>query len=154
MPTRIEEAVLGERSGRHQADDLTLDHRLGAPLPRFGGILHLLADGDAMAEPDELLQVLVGGVDGHATHGNVLAVMLAAPGQRDAEGARGRFGIVEEQLVEVSHAVEQQKAGIGGLDLEILRHHGGGAQGFTVERRIAVSHELVPLTILRHAPEV
>jgi hypothetical protein len=35
--------------------------------------------------------------------------MLAAFGERDAERARGSDGIVEEQLVEIAHAIEQQR---------------------------------------------
>ena len=49
--------------------------------------------------------------------------MLAALGQHDAERARGDFGVLEEQLVEIAHPVEQQQPGIGGLDLEVLFHH-------------------------------
>ena len=37
--------------------------------------------------------------------------------------ARGDLGIVEEQLVEIAHAVEQQAVRIGRLDLEVLLHH-------------------------------
>ena len=33
------------------------------------------------------------------------------------------LGIVEEQLVEIAHPVEQQAVRIGGLDLDILLHH-------------------------------
>ena len=86
-------------------------------------ILELLADGDAMAGADQLLQILVGGMDRHAAHRDIVALMPAALGERDAEGPRCRFGIVEEQLVEIAHAVEQQAARMGRLDLEILRHH-------------------------------
>ena len=90
---------------------------------RFRRVLDLLADGDADALRDQLLQVLVGGVDRHAAHRDVGALMLAALGQRDAERARGDLGVVEEHLVEIAHPVEQQAIRIGGLDLEILRHH-------------------------------
>jgi hypothetical protein len=51
------------------------------------------------------------------------ALMLAALGQHDAERARGDLGVLEEQLVEIAHPVEQQAARIGGLDLEVLLHH-------------------------------
>jgi hypothetical protein len=40
-----------------------------------------------------------------------VAVGGAARGQRDAEDARGLFGVVVEQLVEVAHAVEHQHVG-------------------------------------------
>ena len=49
--------------------------------------------------------------------------MLAALGQHDAERAGGDFGILEEQLVEIAHPVEQQAIRIGGLDLDVLLHH-------------------------------
>ena len=49
--------------------------------------------------------------------------MLAALGEHDAERARGDFGVVEEQLVEIAHPVEQEAIRIGGLDLDILLHH-------------------------------
>ena len=49
--------------------------------------------------------------------------MFAAFGQGDAERARGLLRVIEEQLVKVTHAVEQQAVGMGSLDLEILRHH-------------------------------
>ena len=88
----------------------------------------LLADGDAMAERDQLLQVLVGGMDGHAAHGDVVAEMLAALGQRDAERARGDLGIGEEHLVEIVHAIEEQAIWIGRPDLQVLRHHRRGGR--------------------------
>ena len=81
-----------------------------------------------MPERDQLLQIVVGGMDRHAAHRDVGAQMLAALGQRDAERARGDLGVVEEQLVEIAHAVEQQVIRIGRLDLEILLHHRRGAR--------------------------
>ena len=102
---------------------------LRAALPRLRRIFHLLADGDAEALRDQPLQVFVGAVDRHAAHRDVLAQVLAALGQHDAERLRGGHRVLEEQLVEVAHPVEQQAVGIGGLDLEELRHrrrHAGG----------------------------
>ena len=119
----LEQRVLGERARRHQADHLARHHRLRPALPGLGRVLDLLADGDAVAGGDQLLEVLVGGVDGHAAHGDIGAQMLAALGQRDAQRAACDLGVVEEQLVEIAHPVEQQAIGIGPLDLEILRHH-------------------------------
>ncbi|MNT82932.1 hypothetical protein D3C72_2227330 [compost metagenome] len=49
--------------------------------------------------------------------------MLAALGQHDAQSRAGDLGILEEQLVEIAHAIEEQVARIDRLDLEILRHH-------------------------------
>jgi hypothetical protein len=110
---------------------------LRASLLGFGGVFHLLADGDAMAEANELVEIIIGRVDGHAAHGNIFAQMLAALGEHNAEGGAGDFGILEEELVEIAHAVEQEITGVDRLDLEKLRHHrrqrrrrgaGGGLQ--------------------------
>ena len=65
-------------------------HGLGAALPRLGRVLDLLAHRDAMALRDQPLQIFVGGMHRHAAHRDVLAQMLAALGQRDAERARWR----------------------------------------------------------------
>ena len=55
---------------------------------------------------------------------NRLAGRLAALRERDVEQARGFFGVLPEHLVEVAHAVEQQRVGVPGLEGQILLHHG------------------------------
>ncbi len=80
---------------------------------------------------DEALQIIVGALDRHAAHGNVLAEVLAALGQHDAERAAGDLRVLEEQLVEIAHPIEQQAIRIGGLDLQILRHHRSQARGLS-----------------------
>ncbi len=122
----IEQALLGQGARGDKADHVAADHGLRPALPRFRRILDLLANGNAVALGDQALEVVVGGVDRHAAHRDVLAQMLAALGERDAERARGDGRVVEEQLVEIPHAVEQEAIGIGGFDLEILGHHRGG----------------------------
>ena len=94
--------------------------------PRFfasAGILDLLADGDPVAEADQALQIVVGPLDRHAAHGNVLPLMLAALGQHDPERPARDLRVLEEQFVEIAHPVEQQAVRVGGLDLHVLRHH-------------------------------
>jgi hypothetical protein len=49
--------------------------------------------------------------------------MLAPLGELDAECLGGFDRVVEEQLEEVAHAIEQEGIGMGGLDAGILRHH-------------------------------
>ncbi len=49
--------------------------------------------------------------------------MLAALGQRDVEAGGGLPGVVEEQLVEITHAVKQERIRVCFLDLKELRHH-------------------------------
>ena len=129
MAACIEQPVLGDRARRHQPGDGAANHRLSATPPRFGGVLRLLADGDAVPEPDELLQIVVGGMDRHAAHRDVGAEMLAALGQRDAERPRRGDGVVEEQLVEIAHAIKEQAIRIGRPDLDILLHHRRDAAG-------------------------
>ena len=126
----VEQRILGQRAGRDQAHHVAAHHALGAALARLGGIFELFADRDAMAERDQPVQIFVGALDRHAAHRNVAAEMLAALGQHDAERARGGFGVVEEQFVEVAHPVEQQAIRIGRLDLDILLHHGRDAAAF------------------------
>ena len=126
MGAGIEQRLLGERARCDQAHHVALHHRLGTALSRLGGVLDLLADRHPASGGDQTLEIIVGGMDRHAAHGNVLAQMLAALGQGDAERARGDFRVLEEQLVEVAHAVEQEAIGIGRLDLQILGDHGRG----------------------------
>ena len=105
---RREQPVLGDGARRDETHDIALDHRFGAALPGLRRILDLLADGDPVTESDQLLEIVVGGVDRDTAHRNVLALVLAALGQRDAERPAGDFGVVKEQLVEIAHAVEEQ----------------------------------------------
>ena len=123
----VEQRVLGERAGRHQPHHVAAHHALAAALLRLRGVFELLAHRDAVAERDQAMQIFVGALDRHAAHRDVAAEMLPAFGEHDAERARGDFGIGEEQLVEVAHPVEQQAVRIGGLDLDVLLHHGGDA---------------------------
>ena len=127
MRARVEQAFLGKRPRRDEADDVTANHRLRPALPRLGGVLELLAHSDAMTLGDETLEIVVSRAHRHAAHRNVLALMLAALGERDAERARGDLGVLEEQLVEIAHAVEQEAIGVRRLDLEILGDHWRGA---------------------------
>ena len=63
-------------------------------------------------------------VQRHAGHRNRLAGRLAARGQRDVEQPRGAPRIVEEQLVEVAHAIEQQRVRVLRLEAQVLLHDG------------------------------
>jgi hypothetical protein len=55
---------------------------------------------------------------------------LTAFGERDVEQARGLARIVVKQLVEITHAIKQQRIGILRLEAQILLHHGGMGFGF------------------------
>ncbi len=118
----VEQAVLGQRAWGDEAHHVAAHHGLGAALAGFRRVLQLLADGDAEAQLDQPLQVFVGAMDRHPAHGDVVAQVLAALGEHDRERLRGGHRVLEEQLVEIAHAVEQQAVGIGRLDLQELGH--------------------------------
>ncbi len=119
----IQQGVLGQRARRDHANDLAPDHRFGAALLGLGRVLGLFADGDLEAAADQAHQIALVAVHRHAAHRNVLAQMLAALGQRDVERPGRLLGVLEEQLVEIAHAVEQQTVGMLALDGQILGHH-------------------------------
>ena len=52
-----------------------------------------------------------------------LPLMLAALGEHDAERPARDLRVLEEQLVEIAHPVEQEAIRVRGLDLDVLRHH-------------------------------
>ena len=113
----VEQVGVGQRARRDDARHGAFDRAL-----RGRRIADLFADGDRFAELDQLGEVLLNGVEGHAGHRDRLAGRLAALGQGDVEQARGLFGILEEQLVEVAHPVEQQQVGVLALQRQILLH--------------------------------
>ncbi len=125
VAARIEQRILGERAGRDHPHDRALDHRLGAALLGLGGILDLLADRDLEALADQAREIGLVAVHRHAAHRDVLAQVLAALGQRDVERGRRAHRIVEEQLVEIAHPVEQQMVRMRRLDRQVLAHHRG-----------------------------
>ena len=114
---RSKQVVLGERPGRHHALHATVH----GPLGRCG-IADLLADGDRAARLDELGEIAVRGVVGHAGHRDRGAVGASARRQGDVEELGRLLRVVEEQLVEVAHAVEQQRVRVFGLDAQVLLH--------------------------------
>ncbi|MGX1138793.1 hypothetical protein AB7M11_003029 [Bradyrhizobium ottawaense] len=104
----IEQRVFGQRARRDQPHHAAADHTLVATRLRGSGILGLLADRDAVPGRDQAVQIVLGALDRHAAHRDVGALMLAALRQHDAERPGGDLGVLEEQLVEVTHPVEQQ----------------------------------------------
>jgi hypothetical protein len=113
-----EQFAIGHRARCHHARDLALDRPFGG-----GHVAHLLRDRHRLAELDQTRQVGLYRVRGHASHHHRLAGALAARGQRDVEQAVGLARVVVEQLVEVAHAVEHERAWVLGLDAQVLRHH-------------------------------
>ena len=113
-----EQVALGQRARRDDADDLALDRPLGR-----ADLADLLADRDRFAEPDQLGEVAVDRVHRHAGHRDRLAGARAARGQGDVEQAMRALRVVEEELVEVAHPVEEERVGMLGLDAQVLLHH-------------------------------
>ncbi len=107
MGAGVEQRLFGQGPGRHQTDDVAAHHGLRPAPFRLRRILGLLAYRHPVPRRDQALEVVVGGMDGHTAHGDVGAEMLATLGERDPERARGDLGVLEEQLVEIAHAVEQ-----------------------------------------------
>ena len=70
-------------------------------------------------------EIALDAVERHAGHRDRLAGRLTARRQRDVEQPRGALRVVEEQLVEIAHAIEQQHVGVLRLQAQVLLHHGG-----------------------------
>ena len=124
---RLEIPGVGQRAGRHHADDFAPDQAL-----RLLRILDLLDDGDAEALAHQPRDVAVGGVKRHAAHRNRAAGrVLRSRRQRQLERARGGERVLVEHLVEVPHAEEHEGVAVLALRVEVLAHGRRGAGGFT-----------------------
>src|SRR5208337_768823 len=75
---------------------------------------------------DELGDVVLGRVVGHAAHRHGDAFLLVARGQRDLQLARSDHRILEEQLVEIAQAKEDKRVGVFFLDRGVLPHQWRG----------------------------
>ena len=114
----IEQGRISERAG---GDDT---HHLALHRPLAGGrVTDLFADRHRFAEFHQAGEVLLDGMVGHTGHRDRLAGRLAAPGQRDVDQACRTLGVGKEQLVEVTHAIEQQYVGMRRFQAQILLDH-------------------------------
>ena len=117
-------ALVGEQLGVGHGARGHHTHHLAFDWPLGGGhVADLLADRDRLAQPDQLGEVAVERHHRHTGHRDRLAATGAARGQGDVEQAIGLARIVEKQLVEIAHAIEQERVGMVGLDAGVLRHH-------------------------------
>ncbi len=127
---RVQIGAVGQRAGRHHADDLAAHQPLG-----LLGVLHLLADGDPESLAHELGDVAVGGVERDAAHRHALAAGVLGPRrQREIEGARADDRVLVEHLVEVAHAEEDEGSRVLPLGFEVLPH--GRSDGVHRGRRM------------------
>ena len=116
----VHQRLVGDGAGGDDAHHLALDRALAG-----GRVADLFADRHRLAEFDQLGQIALGSVIGHARHRDGIAAGLAALGQGDVQQARGLDGIVIKQLVEIPHAIEHQAMRVLGLDAQELLHHRG-----------------------------
>jgi hypothetical protein len=85
-------------------------------------ILGLLADDDLVAELGEPRDVAARRVVRDAAHRHRVVLALVARGEGQVEQARREHGVLEEHLVEVAEAEEDDRVGILVLDVEELPH--------------------------------
>ena len=103
MPAGVEQPLLGQGAGGHDADHRPAHRALDAAASRFGRVLDLVADRDLEPGADQPGEIGLGGVDRHPAHRDVGAVVPAALGQRDVERPRRRHRVVKEQLEKIAH---------------------------------------------------
>ena len=120
VATVVQQRRIGERAGCHDTCDAAFHRALGRRR-----VADLFADRDRLAELHESREIRLDRVEGHARHPDRLARRGTALRERDVEQARGAFGVLEEEFVEVAHAVEQQLVRMLRLDPEVLGHHRG-----------------------------
>ena len=126
VPPRLQQRFLGQGARRHQPHHVARHDRFRPALLGLGGVLHLFGNGHAETLADQRQQIALGRMDRHAAHRDGFTRMGAAFRQRDVQRGGGGDRVVEEHLVEIAHAIEQQRAGIGLPDRKILRHHRRG----------------------------
>ncbi len=115
----VQELRVGDGARRDDADDLA-PHQLLA----LGGRLHLLAHGDLLARSDEARDVAVGGVVRDPRHRDRPLAFLARRERELQQAGRG-VRVLEEQLVEIPEAEQQQVVRVALLELPVLQHHRG-----------------------------
>ena len=114
---------VGERPGGDDAHHLS-PHELLALARR----LHLLAHRHLASGADQPGDIAVGRVMGNARHGDGPLPLLAR-GEGDLEQARALVGVLEEELVKVAEAEEEEVVGVTLLELPVLQHHWGQRGG-------------------------
>src|SRR5690349_2105159 len=88
-------------------------------------------------------------MDRNAAHRDRLARILSAFGERNVEAGRCRLRILEEQLEEVAHPVEEQGVARLVLETPVLGHHRGRSVGAGHDSVVAAY--AVMLNLFQHA---
>ena len=115
---RVEQAGVGQRARGDDPRDPALDEPLACRR-----IADLVDDHGTFAPRDESREMLLDCVVRHARHGNRRTRRLPPGGQRDVEELRSTLGVGVEQLVEITHPVEEQPIGMLVLEPQVLLHH-------------------------------
>src|SRR3569623_1542766 len=89
------------------------------------GVADLFADRHRLAGLHELGEIALHCMKRHAGHRNRFARRLAARGEGDVEQRSGAARVVEEQFVEITHAIKQQQLRMLRFYAEELLHHRG-----------------------------
>ena len=114
----------GIRQGRARGYNLhyvPLDHTLS-----FFGILHLFANCHLAAHLDQLGDVALHGVVGHAGQGHFARSFAMVAGRQSQTEQLGRSaGVIVEHFVEVTHAKEQYGIPVLIFEVPILLHGRG-----------------------------
>ena len=116
----VDQCRIGQRARRDDARHGALDRPLAGRR-----VADLLADHRRFASLDQLGEVGLQRMEGHAAHLDRHARRLPARGQRDVEQARRFLGILVEKLVEITHPVEEQRVRMIRLERQVLAHHRG-----------------------------
>ena len=116
----VEHRVLHGHARSHQFGDASLHQFLG----QFR-VLQLVADGHALARPDQFRQVGVQRVVRESRHLVALVVAVVSVGQCDAQYLSCRDGILAVGLVEVAASEQQHGLRVFRLEVEKLLHHRG-----------------------------
>jgi hypothetical protein len=115
------EDVLVEHGPRGDDADDVPPHDAGAVARR----LHLVADGDLVPGLEEPGHVSARRVVRHAAHRDPIGA-LAPGGERDAQQLRGADCVLEEELVEVAKAEEEEGVAGTRLGIQVLADHRRG----------------------------
>ena len=124
VAVRFKQSVVGDSAGRDHPY-----HRAFHGAFRFGRVADLFADGHAFALADQPCQIRFERYHRYPRHGDGRPTRVPARGQRDVQQARGLARVLEEQLVEIAHAVEQQDIRMLRLQAQVLLHHRSVAAG-------------------------